>query len=87
MRVRKEVIVKVFADVPIGPSINIENWLDKSYVLKIKANGDERECELEANRHVETGKLFPKDAEYDRMIIEIWPKENESCINRPRLLG
>ena len=36
MRVRKEVIVKVFADVPIGPSINIENWLDKSYVLKIK---------------------------------------------------
>ena len=75
MRIRKEVIVKVFADVLVGPGINIENWLDKSYILKIKANGDEKECELEANTHVETDKLFPKDAEYDRMIIEIWPKK------------
>jgi len=75
MRVKKEVLIKIFADVPVGPSINIENWLDKSYILKIKANGDEAEAELEANTHIETGKIFPQDAEYDRMIIEIWPKE------------
>jgi len=75
MRIKKEVTVKIFADVPIGPSIDIENWLDESYILKIKANGDKAEVELEANTHVETSKMFPKDAEYDRMIIEIWPKE------------
>jgi len=75
MRIKKEVIVKIFADVSIGPSIDIENWLDESYILKIKANGDEADVELRSNTHVETSKMFPKDAEYDRMIIEIWPKE------------
>ena len=75
MRVKREVLIKIFADVPIGPSINIENWLDKSYILKIKANGDEAAVELEANTYVEIGKIFPKDAEYDRMIIEIWPRK------------
>jgi len=79
MRVRKEVIVKIFADIPIGPSINIENWLDESYILKIKANGDEADVELRSNTHVETGKIFPENAEYDRMIIEIWPKEDDIC--------
>ena len=79
MQVKKEVIIKIFADVPVGPSIDIENWQDKSYILKIKANGDEEEIELGANRHIETGKIFPQDAVYDRMIIEIWPKEDDIC--------
>jgi len=79
VRIKKEILIKIFADVKIGPCIEVINNLSESFLLKIKANGDEAEAILEAGRVVETDNFFPKDAEYDRMIIEIWPKEDDIC--------
>ena len=78
MNIRKEILIRMFADVPIE-GVNVDNGYNKSFILKVKANGMEKELELGAGKWLPISDFFPKDSEYDRMIIEIWPKEDDIC--------
>jgi len=78
MKIWKEVIVRMYAGVPIG-GINIDNGYDKSFTLKVKANGEEREIELEDRKWIFIENFFSKESEYERVIVEIWPKEDDIC--------
>ena len=78
MKIRKEVLIRMFADIPFG-GVNFDNGYDKSFILKVKANGTEKEIQLGAGEWLPISKFFNEDSEYDKVIIEIWPKEDDIC--------
>jgi len=78
MKIRKEVLIRMFADIPLG-GVNFDNGYDKSFILKVKANGTEKEIQLGAGEWLLISKFFNEDSEYDKVIIEIWPKEDDIC--------
>jgi len=78
MKIRREIIVRMYADVPIE-GVNIDNGYDKSFTLKVRANGAEKEIQLGPGKWLFISDFFDKDSEYDRVIIEIWPREDDIC--------
>jgi len=74
MKIRKEVLIRMFANIPLA-GVNFDNGYDKSFILKVRANGAGKEIQLGARKWLSISDFFNEDSEYDRVIIEIWPKE------------
>ena len=78
MRIWKEILIRMYADVPIG-GINISNGYGERFILKVKANGEEKEIELGARKLLFIEDFFSKESEYEGVVVEIWPKEDDIC--------